>query len=87
MLMQTIGVNTALHVFTPQKDIIDLQLSYSERVTLAMTLENGFQTHSQASTLTLTSYVSESFNTFHMRRELLACCDVEIVLLLKDHEI
>ena len=32
-------------------DIIESQLYYSDRVMLAMMLESGFQTHSQASTL------------------------------------
>ena len=46
-----------------RKDIIDLQLYYSDRVTLAMTFENGFRTHSQAlslmSMLTLTLGVNK----------------------------
>ena len=48
-----------------RKDIIDLQLYYSERVTLAMTLENGPQSHSEnlklVSKLTLTSGVKNAF--------------------------
>ena len=39
---------------TPKMDILDSQLYYSDRVMLAMTLENGLQTHSQASLLAST---------------------------------